>query len=1397
MILQNKPSLLDAKSPSGCELLSTLKNPEGSIFSLGWSPDGKLLTLGTTENVVQVWDVHRGELRSSLKHHSPVSSILWAPDGQMLATGLWNKTLELWDAHSGGLCWTLEHGGIISSVAWHPDARVVATGTGESLIYLWNAKTGKLLKKLQGHTDGVICLSWAPDGRILASGSDDQTICLWHGTSGKLLHVLKGDAGEIISVSWSTDGHLLASGTIDESLQLWDPQSGHLLQNFEDISGNVETTTWAPNSRVLASGARDKVIYILDVNHYLTIDFWNTSDEASSIVSTPAPTLLEGHSHRILGLRFSVDGRLLASKSEDHTVRLWRTDSWKSVAILHETSNPILGGLAFHPQQPLLATCNQAENIVHLWRLDYDTLFSVKEDRDFSARILIEHTDEQTEEFSAAALPKEPLASGSQELFPPGFTLKQTLHADGNVCEIDWDPDGKTLAAALTNDVIQLWEGGEGKSCQHFTGHEDTVYEVSWSPNGRWLASGSTDQTVRLWDGQNGILLHTLYGHSNDVGSLIWSPDSTLLASGSRDQTIRLWDSQQGTFLRTLEGHRGPIYDLDWSPDGEMLVSASFDKTIRIWKVPEGEQIRILEGHGGAVTSVAWSPDGRLIASGFLDNTIHLWDPQSGRQTGILEGHTDIVLCIRFSPDGRFLASKSYDGTVRLWRCDNWNIVAQLEEPAQSLIFGGLSFHPSAPLLATLGEGRGEIRIWQIDYDTLLEVEVRADLRYYRNAKVVLMGDTGVGKSGLALVLTDQAFQATESTHGRHVWKFDVEEATLPNGQTETRETLLWDLAGQPGYRLIHQLHLDEVAVALMVIDSRSEQESFGGVQHWDRALHQAYQRHGDLNWPLKKFLVVARADRGGLSLSQQRLTGFLQKFGFDGFFETSAREGWQIAELQSAIREAIQWEALPKVSSNELFQVIMQFLVDEKQAGRVLSNASDLYRMFGRLHPKLTQDKELEAKFETCIARVETRGLIRRLSFGDYILLQPELLDSYASGIINAAKAESDGRGSLPEEDVLSGRFRMPADERLQQTEQEKLLLIATIEELLRHELALKELDTTGAHLVFPSQITREYSHIDDIAGKTVIYTFEGAILNAYVSLVIRLSLSSHFHKHERWRNVATYTAVAGGTCGLALRPLEEGQGEVTIFFDDAVTPTVRNHFEAYIATYLERVALPNTVQRHAIIACSECGEQVPESMIKRLRERGRSSMLCPICGAEVLLTEPERQIANRQILVEMDLAADRRRNRDMAAMMLRGKIETDAYDVFLSYLPQDSIEVTQIGELLKERGILPWLAAWEGSDGEAWQRQLEPYLERMKAVVVCIGDSKNDLLWRHTDTLRILQRFRTLQRPIILVCLSACQSLPDLPEFLQGAEYLDLRQPKSDGIEHLVERINGEKDL
>src|SRR5204863_8674765 len=145
----------------------------------------------------------------------------------------------------------------------------------------------------------------------------------------------------------------------------------------------------------------------------------------------------------------------------------------------------------------------------------------------------------------------------------------------------------------------------------------------------------------------------------------------------------------------------------------------------------------------------------------------------------------------------------------------------------------------------------------------------------YTNAKIVLVGDTSVGKSGLSLVLSGQEYEPTGSTHGRKVWMMESKEAVLRDGRKELREALLWDLAGQPGYRIIHQLHLDEVAVALVVFDARSETDPLSGVRHWERALRLAHTRGGSRSVPMKKFLVSARTDRGAVSVSKARIKAF------------------------------------------------------------------------------------------------------------------------------------------------------------------------------------------------------------------------------------------------------------------------------------------------------------------------------------------------------------------------------------------------------------------------------------------------------------------------------------------------------------------------------------------
>ena len=666
----------------------------------------------------------------------------------------------------------------------------------------------------------------------------------------------------------------------------------------------------------------------------------------------------------------------------------------------------------------------------------------------------------------------------------------------------------------------------------------------------------------------------------------------------------------------------------------------------------------------------------------------------------------------------------------------------------------------------------------------------------YRSANVVVLGDSGVGKSGLSLVLTGQPFAATESTHGRHIWILDSSETELETGHREVHEIRLWDLAGQPGYRLTHQLYLNDVSVALVLFDAHNETAPFAGIAYWARALRQAQRIQGETALPMKTFLVAARIDRSGVGVSHGRIEALTQELDFDGYFETSAKDGRNIIELREAIKQAIDWEKLPKSVSTDLFGRIRVLLFDEKNTGRLLITLDDLYHVLLRTEQNPLQMDDLRTQFETCIGLMESQGLLRRLSFGNLLLLQPEVLDAYLSALVSAARDEPDGFGSISEWVVKEGNFFVPEEARIADRDMEKLLLIAMIEDLLRYEIALREHSDLDSFLIFPSESTRENPNLPEAEGKEVIFSFEGPVQNIYATLAVRLSHSGLFIRKDLWKNAITYTTKIGGTCGILLRHTDEGRAELTLFFDKATQETTRFHFEEYIRIHLQRRALPGTVQRRRIFVCSECGTPLADLAVRRRQERGFSWATCPVCDTTVSLLDGEEGLTATPypLVSTMERAADIERDRSAAAAIIQGKRATNDFDVFLCHSGKDTLKVKEIGKNLMEQGILPWLDEWELPPGRHWQPLLEEKIRQIKSAAVFVG-SDGIGPWQQTQLNAFLREFVRSGRPIIPVLLPDTSRVPKLPLFLAETIWVDFRKQDPDPVGQLVWGITGKR--
>jgi GTPase SAR1 family protein len=997
---------------------------------------------------------------------------------------------------------------------------------------------------------------------------------------------------------------------------------------------------------------------------------------------------------------------------------------------------------------------------------------------------------------------KKPTDKFEVEL-PAGVKLLRTLEGhEGTVRTVTFDRLSGTLASGSHDGTVQLWEIPSGRLLRTIKS-DQPVASLAFDPMGKTLAIGSYSNSVSLYDSQSCTLLRKQEVHKYSVYSLAFDQVSGTLATGGGDGTIKLWDAESGKLLRMMQGSEGGVWSIAFSPDGSTLASSHNDATLRLWDAHTGALVRTQMGHFVVVYAVAFDPLGRTLASTSVDRTVKLWEAGAGRLLRTLEGHTDTIDIIAFSPDGRILASKSADQTIRLWDCETWQTIAIIPEPT-SEILSVLAFHPTLPLLAATAIDSSNperrysrlIHVWELDYTVLLkpitgEVITRPAV-HHTTGKVVLLGDHSVGKSALGHRLIHGRFEKQESTHGQQFWVFPALGKRRADG-TEC-EAILWDFAGQPDYRLVHALFIDNADLALVLFDASDLREPLHGVGFWIKQLQMGQSR-----CPI--ILVAAQTDRGNSSLTEEELKAFCQKQGLVGPIVTSSATGVGVEELLESMKSLIPWDNKPAIVTTTTFKRIKAYILNLKERELHSETIVTPQELRARLETMDSNWRFTDDEMLTALGHLENYGYVKRLrtSKGEQrILLQPERLNNLASSFVLEARRNPKGLGALEEKQLLAGGYDFPELKDLRHPEQDVLLDSAALL-FLEHNVCFRETDPLRMepYLVFPELINLKKPLDDDAATEEgVAYTVSGPTENVFASLVVLLGYTHTFTRTAQWRDNARYEMAESLVCGFRQEAERDGELDFVLRFGPTVGLSVRTLFQGLFESFLARRNL--TVRRYDPVRCSK-SHLLNRTVVREALQQGDETTFCSKCGERLklpMMVEPIQLTREVQAEVEIQRRAAEERTRFEQAIFRVSAYVTEQKipqpTCFISYAwgePEHERWVEKrLATDLQKAGIDVLLDRWHNAQIGASVARFVERIEECERIVV-VGtplyrqkaknavSARGSVLAAEYDVAGIRLLATEDEKRTILPVLLAGDESESFPALLRGRVYGDFR--------------------
>ncbi|KAF9957305.1 hypothetical protein BGZ72_001943 [Mortierella alpina] len=598
-------------------------------------------------------------------------------------------------------------------------------------------------------------------------------------------------------------------------------------------------------------------------------------------------TLL-GHTARITGIAFSPKSDMIASCSDDDTIRLWDTKT----GTCRRQYVSLVGSIAFSPKENRLAVARKDRKWL-LWDVDKNNSIQTiyMEAHSHISQILYSPTGTKiafvcTHHSSSYDVYLWDVRSRT-------FTNVGSIndHSMMRFRSIVFSLKGDNIAAISEDGTrVMIWSTETAESRHILESNGEEYLDAAFSPQGDLIATGGRDQMVRLWDVETGVCRGSMSGHSGIIRSVAFSLDGRHIASSGDDTRVRLWEVETGTTRTNSSGLGHTQLSVGPTSKGDIIISVSGGDTVHVWNMETGVSSHSLTEQGVHGRSIALSPSGKQIASGTTSGKIHLRNLEDGKLPIPLDCDGEEVTSIAFSPEGNQIASSSGQA-IDIWDTKTGECLKHSPGCVENEKIIAIAFSPKADQFASVVETSEVVRLWDVvvgncrilqghaNWITGIEYSPKGEeIASVSLDKTIRLWDTTSGECRLVLSgHEDMIFQALYSPDGAEIASCSLDETVrIWNVETGENRITLVSTTLECVSKIAYSTAGDAIAST----------DRFGTVQLWDVktgnsvSVLQDDDNPNDINGIYGSCPNILFSSRGQLMASYQTYRGKVNRDG-------------------------------------------------------------------------------------------------------------------------------------------------------------------------------------------------------------------------------------------------------------------------------------------------------------------------------------------------------------------------------------------------------------------------------------------------------------------------------------------------------------------------------------